>query len=64
MPLGSGRYGELCTEIRQRTKAAGVILIVIAGEKGEGFECQLPAGIAPQMPRILREMADKIEAAG
>jgi hypothetical protein len=38
------------------------VLIVRDGVKGEGFEVQLNAHDLVTFPRVLREMADQIEA--
>ena len=37
MPIGPGKYDEMCTDIRIITKAAGVLLIVLDGDRGSGF---------------------------
>jgi hypothetical protein len=63
MSTGPGIYNFLCTEVRERTQAAGVILIVVDGNRGSGFSVQV---IAPELnlklPAMLRLMADQIEA--
>lgn len=66
MALGPGKYDKLATWLRERAKADGVILIVLGGDKGDGFEAHLPAhSHADSMLRtvaMLREMASQIEA--
>jgi hypothetical protein len=60
--IGPGKYDAACTRARDDTQAQGVILVVIGGEHGNGFSCQLPPEIAKEVPAILRVMADSIEA--
>lgn len=62
MTNGPGRYDPECTELRERLKASGLVLIVRGGIKGEGFEVQLSALDLVHFPRVLRDMADQIEA--
>lgn len=62
MSAGGGKYTEITAEIRQRTGAGGVILIVLDGEKGFGFEVQVDAEYLMKLPAVLRTMADDIEA--
>lgn len=60
--IGKGKYDSEATELRKRVKADAIIVIIINGEKGHGFSCQLPLEIAPKMPLVLRMVADQIEA--
>lgn len=55
--------------MRHLTKAQGVILVVIAGSKGEGFEVQLTkelidSGLVANVVRAIRAVADEIEKHG
>ena len=59
--LGPGKYDDLCTEIREATEAEGVILIIIGGNKGQGFSAQLSPEATVKMPAVLRSIADQIE---
>jgi hypothetical protein len=61
MAFGPGKYDDLCTKVRDETHAQGVILIVIQGDKGTGFSCQLPLDVAMRVPEILRDVAGQIE---
>lgn len=61
MPLGPGKYDKECTEIREKTKAEGVVLIVFGGEDGMGFSCQVNAKIMFKLPEVFRIMAKQIE---
>lgn len=59
--IGPGKYDELCTEAREKAKARGAILIILGGDKGEGFSCQIPPLNVLNVPGMLRDMADEIE---
>jgi hypothetical protein len=61
MPVGPGKYDADCTEIRERTKAEGVLLAVFGGEKGSGFSVQAPFELTVGLPEILRDLARQIE---
>lgn len=62
MALGPGKYDHLCTIVRQGTNAEGVIVIVIGGDKGDGFSVQAALGVTQALPELLRRLADNIEA--
>ena len=62
MPVGPGKYDELCTHAREMAKAEGVAVIVVKGRHGSGFSVQGSLGMTMDMPRLLRTMADEIEA--
>ena len=64
MPVGSGKYDELCTYVREQTRAEGVILVVLDGTQGTGFEVQGILEVHLKLPAMLREVADKIELGG
>lgn len=64
MPIGPGKYDAECTRARSDTKARGVVLIVLDGDRGDGFSCQAPSLATLGLPALLRELADKIEADG
>jgi len=61
MANGPGRYDDLCTEIREKAEAEGVILLIFNGKHGQGFCCQLPMPHTLMVPHLLREVADQIE---
>lgn len=68
MAFGPGKYDEITEHVRKVTRAHGVILIVLGGEKGDGFEVQFEAPpnvgvqeIADSVPGLLRQMATEIE---
>jgi hypothetical protein len=61
MAAGPGKYDDLATTIREQTHATGVIVIVVGGDKGEGFAVQADLSTVLALPAILRTMADQIE---
>lgn len=62
MPVGPGKYDKECTRVRERYRAAGAVVIVIGGTKGEGFSMQLRSDIEPRtIVTVLRTVADEIE---
>jgi hypothetical protein len=61
MSLGPGKYDHLCTQAREGAKAAGALLIVFGGERGDGFSMQATAETTMALPAILRMVADDIE---
>jgi hypothetical protein len=62
MALGPGKYDDLATSVRVRAGAEGVIVIVIAGLVGSGFAVQASPEITASLPKLLRRVADDIEA--
>ena len=61
MALGPGKYDALASVVRERAKAAGVIVMVFDGRHGSGFSVQASAEITLRLPQLLRVMADGIE---
>jgi hypothetical protein len=62
MAIGPGKYDHLCTLARERTGAAGVILLVMHGDQGSGFSCQADAATTMALPDILERIAADIRA--
>lgn len=68
MAIGPGKYDEEATLVMERTKAHGVVLVVINGDKGSGLTTKddfAVLGTLPVMvmlPTILRSIADQIES--
>ena len=62
MPFGPGKYGDALTMARKLCGASAAILIVFDGELGRGFSVQAPAGVLIDIPKMLRNTADSIEA--
>jgi len=63
MSAGAGKYDDAATAAREATKAEGVLLIVLGGDKGSGFSAQIPPEIVARVPALLRHIANEIEAA-
>jgi hypothetical protein len=61
MAEGPGKYDELCTYVRETAQAQGVVIIVLGGNKGNGFSCQATALITALLPGLLRYIANQIE---
>lgn len=61
MPIGPGKYDDLATYVREKAEAAGAIVFVIDGNKGNGFAMQAPFDVTLRLPAMLRHMADEIE---
>lgn len=60
--IGPGKYHELCTLIREQSRATGCIVILLGGDKGSGFSAQfLNPNDASKLPAVLRHVADQIE---
>lgn len=67
MPAGGGRYDAELTaavaaaQLKDPTVVGGVL--IIKGKPGtEGFSCQLPLSALVDLPDVLRQVADVIEA--
>lgn len=60
-----GNYDAECEEMLIRAQASGVVLIVLGGNKGNGFSVSgvegEHGGIVGQLPKILRHVADSVE---
>lgn len=61
MTSGPGKYDEEATLVMERTKAQCVIVIIIGGNKGEGFSVQATSEVAFQLPSILMNIANQLE---
>lgn len=64
MPIGPGKYDAACTDVREKTKAAGVLLIVLGGEHGNGFACQTAPEALLYLPELLEAVAEQIRRDG
>jgi hypothetical protein len=60
MPIGPGKYDDLATYVREQTEADGVAVIVMGGNKGNGFSVQCPADLSAALPEMLEMMAKEI----
>jgi hypothetical protein len=61
MPMGPGKYDELCKTALDAAKAEGAILMIVNGEHGNGFSVIATAEELFRLPAMLRGMADDIE---
>jgi hypothetical protein len=64
MAIGPGKYDDEATEVRTKTLADGVLLLVINGAQGSGFSAQLPLDLTLKLPQILRDLAKQIDESG
>ena len=67
MPLGPGKYDDLATIVRERAgigDQGGVIVIVMGGNKGNGFACQTDLVTMLRMPDMLENIARQIRESG
>lgn len=69
MPFGPGKYDDLCTEVRKQVgipdsgkgpATSGVLLVVINGNKGDGFSCQASAEALMTLPEVLEDVARQL----
>jgi hypothetical protein len=60
MAFGPGKYDDLCTEVREKSKAKGVVLIVIEGDRGFGLSVQAESWVVLELPETLRRTAQLI----
>lgn len=60
--IGPGKYDDICTEVREKVEADGAIVIIFGGNQGNGFSCQTTLPVLAQLPEMLRNIADQIEA--
>jgi hypothetical protein len=64
MAMGPGKYDDVATMARKMSNALGVIVVILGGNKGNGFSLQAihqNETFLKNVPKILREMADQIE---
>jgi len=64
MALGPGKYDDLATELRTKTSAEGVVVLVVNGVKGSGLSAQLSLELTLTLPMMLRDIARQIEERG
>ena len=58
--MGPGKYDDLCTLVREKTGASATIVIVIGGNKGNGFSCQSDLVTTRMVPDLLEDIARQI----
>ena len=64
MAFGPGKYDDVATDVREKTHAEGVLVLIINGTRGSGFSAQLPLDLTLRLPSVLRDMANQIEERG
>lgn len=62
MAQGPGKYDAIATVARETANARGIVLIVLQGDRGSGFSVQASEEMTRQLPKMLRVIADQIEA--
>jgi hypothetical protein len=62
MALGPGKYDDLCTDVRERAGAEGVLLIVLEGKDGNGFSAQISPEALLRFPELLENIAAQMRA--
>jgi hypothetical protein len=64
MPLGGGKYDDVCTIVSERVgitqHGGGVVVIVLGGNKGNGFSCQADLRTTMLLPDLLENIAKQI----
>lgn len=65
MGNGPGKYADLTTYVREKAQAGVAMVIIIGGNKGQGFDIQCDMRRVPLTPlavaNILRDVAKEIE---
>lgn len=66
MPIGPGKYDQLCTMVREATKANAAIVIVLGGINGSGFSAQaggrdLIEGLPDILESIVRQIREDLK---
>lgn len=67
MPEGPGKYDDLCTYVaeqiglREGGEPGGVILIVVNGDKGNGFSCQADFQTLIRIPELLESVVEQLK---
>ena len=61
MAIGPGKYGAECIDLLHKLNAEATILMVIHGERGDGFSVTSTIGPLHDLPRLLRYVADTVE---
>lgn len=66
MALGPGKYDDLCSYVAEQTgitisaNGGGVIVIVLGGNRGNGFSCQADLKTTLLLPDLLEHIAAQI----
>lgn len=57
MPIGPGKYDDLCTHVREKAKAEGAAVIIFNGSEGSGFSVQASMRFHLVISVVLEAMA-------
>ena len=63
MAVGPGKYDDIATLVKDRAKVTGqggVIVIIIGGDKGDGFSMQADLETTIMVPELLEHVAQQI----
>jgi hypothetical protein len=64
--IGPGKYDDLVTDIVKEVgidqHGGGVVLIIVGGNKGNGFSCQCDLGTLITLPELLQEVVNQMKA--
>lgn len=64
MAQGPSKYDKECTLVRESASAKVALVIVIGGDRGDGFAMQAGTEVPPTVvAKMLRNVADQIERA-
>lgn len=58
---GVSKYQKEIMQLRESTGAMGVIAIVLCGRIGNGFGAHAPLAVQAAVPKLLRDVAQKVE---
>lgn len=61
MSYGPGKYDAEATALRRQTKADGVVIVILNGNRGSGCSVQLPQPGGRDLARVLRQLADEFD---
>lgn len=59
MAIGPGKYDDMCSYVREQV-GGSVIVIVVDGNRGNGFACQTGVETVLALPDILESVARQI----
>lgn len=61
MPEGAGKYDDLCVDVLTKTNAECVVVMVVNGNRGNGFSVNsVNHKIVFEIPEMLEHMAEQI----
>ena len=64
MAQGPSKYDKECTLVRESASAKVALIIVIGGDRGDGFAMQAGTDVPPSVvAQMLRNVADQIDRA-